>query len=273
MLSYGFAEANSVDNFPDEFFFLDDETAIDNGSHLFIATNFNVDLTRNKTKVSDILSVEVDSLIGKDDKINLNIGSLLLNQSNFDLGLSRDWAKEPLFELGYKAITTSRNSTFWLDGLYKGDLDCSVAFCKNSHDLDWSAGARFDFTRFSITGMYKNKKKNDVSFNKFKAGVIKPDASFEDIQRGGYQLLGKYEVTRDTRLNFTLGDVPVEYDSNDNFEVYRSNYQKSLWTVGVHHDVNSWLKIVAEYNRAQYGINNSNDGKEDSISVGGVLKW
>ena len=178
-----------------------------------------------------------------------------------------------LFELGYKAVTTSKNSIFWLDGLYTGDLDCSVAFCKNSHDFNWSAGARFDFTKLSITGLYKNKKKNDVSFSKFKAGVIKPDASFEDIQRGGYQLLGKYEVNQDTRLNFTLGDVPVEYDSSDSFEVYRSNYQKSLWTVGVHHDVNSWLKIVAEYNRAQYGINNSNDGKEDSISVGGVLSW
>ena len=52
------------------------------------------------------------------------------------------------------------------------------------------------------------KRKNDISFNKFQAGVIKPDASFEEIQRGGYQLLGKYEMTQDARLNFTLGNVP-----------------------------------------------------------------
>ena len=273
LFNYSFAQANSLDIFSDELFSLDENTAAYNSSHLFFTSNFSVDLISDKIKAPDVLRLEVDSLEGKDDKINLTIGNSLLNKSSFDLGLSRDWAKESLFELGYKAVTTSKNSTFWLDGLYTGDLDCSVAFCKNSHDFNWSAGARFDFTKLSITGLYKNKKKNDVSFSKFKAGVIKPDASFEDIERGGYQLSGKYEMTQDTRLNFTLGDVPVEYDSSDSFEVYRSNYQKSLWTVGVHHDVNSWLKIVAEYNRAQYGINNTNDGKEDSISVGGVLKW
>ena len=203
----------------------------------------------------------------------MNVGNSLLGKTNFNSGFSNESTKESLFELGYKAITSRNNSTFWLDGLYQGDLDCSVAFCKNSHDFEWSAGARFDFTKLSITGRYLNKKKNGLSFNKFQSGVLKPDASFEEIQKGGYQLLGKYELNQDTRLNFTLGNVPAEYDSTESFEVYRSNYQKSLWTVEVHHDVNSWLKIVAEYNRAQYGINNSNDGKRDSISVGGVLKW
>ena len=86
----------------------------------------------DKIKAPDVLRLEVDSLEGKDDKINLTIGNSLLNKSSFDLGSSRDWAKESLFELGYKAVTTSKNSTFWLDGLYTGDLDCSVAFCKNS---------------------------------------------------------------------------------------------------------------------------------------------
>ena len=182
-------------------------------------------------------------------------------------------ANESLVELGYKAISTNNNSTFWLGGLYQGDLDCTVVICKSSHEFDWSAGAKFDFTKFSLIGLYKNKKKNDIGFQKFKSGVLKPDASLASIQRGGYQFLGKYEFNQDTILNFSLGDVPIEYSGTDNSEVYRSNYQKSLWTVGVHHDVNSWLKIVAEYNRAQFGINNSSSGKEDSISVGGMLRW
>ena len=266
-------QANSADTLPDDSFVFSDTSLLGNESHLLFTTNFNVDLIRTKIRVLETAVLEIDSLRDKSDKISLTTGNSFLNKTHFDLGFSTDSAKESLFELGYKAITSRNNSTFWLDGFYRGDLDCSVAFCKNSHDFDWSAGARFDFTKFSITGRYRNKKKSDFTFNKFQSGVLKPDASFEDMRRGGYQLLGKYEVNQDTRLNFTLGDVPVEYDSTESFEVYRSNYQKSLWTVGVHHDVNSWLKIVAEYNRAQYGINNSNDGKEDSISVGGVLKW
>ena len=266
-------QANSSDAFLDSSPVFGDAIALGNESHLLFTTNFNVDLIIDKFKASDIPTLEIDSFEGNSNKISLNVGNSLLDKTNFNSGFSNESAKESLFELGYKAITSKNNSTFWLDGLYQGDLDCSVAFCKNSHDFEWSAGARFDFTKLSITGRYLNKKKNGLSFNKFQSGVLKPDASFEEIQRGGYQLLGKYELNQDTRLNFTLGNVPAEYDSTESFEVYRSNYQKSLWTVGVHHDVNSWLKIVAEYNRAQYGINNSNDGKEDSISVGGVLKW
>lgn len=268
-----FAQTNSAGTFADESFVFNDTNGLNSGPHLLFTTNFNVDLIRDKIKASAISGLEINSLSDERDKIKLINDNLLINITNFDQGFFNESAKESLFELGYKAITSRNNSTFWLDGFYQGDLDCSVAFCKNSHDFDWSAGARFDFTKLSITGRYRNKKKNVFSFNKFQSGVLKRDASFEEIHRGGYQLLGKYEVNQDTRLNFTLGDVPTEYDSNESFEIYRSNYQKSLWTVGVHHDVNSWLKIVAEYNRAQYGINNTNDGKEDSISVGGVLKW
>ena len=171
------------------------------------------------------------------------------------------------------SISTKNNSTFWFDGLYQGDLDCSLSLCKGSYELKWSAGARFEFTKFSITGLYKNKKSNDIGFNKFKSGVLRPNASINIIERGGYQVLGNYELNQDTRFNFSLGDVSTEYNSEESLEVYRSNYQKSLWTVGVHHDVNSWLKIVAEYNRAQYGVSHTNEGKEDSISVGGMLRW
>jgi len=266
-------QANSSDIIVDDSLVFRDSIALGDESHFVFTTNFNADLIIDKLEASDMSGLKIDSLGRNSDRISLTVGNPLLNKTNLNSGFSNEAAKESLFELGYKAITSRNNSTFWLDGLYQGDLDCSIAFCKNSHDFEWSAGARFDFTKLSITGRYLNKKKNDFSFNKFQSGVLKPDASFEDIQRGGYQLLGKYELNQDTRLNFTLGNVPVEYDSADSFEVYRSNYQKSLWTVGVHHDVNSWLKIVAEYNRAQYGINNSNDGKEDSISVGGVLKW
>ena len=268
-----FTQANCSDIFLDDSLVFRDTLALGDESHFVFTTNFNVDLIIDKLEASDMSGLKIDSFERYSDRNSLTAGNPLLNKTNLNSRFSNEAAKESLFELGYKAITSRNNSTFWLDGLYQGDLDCSVAFCKNSHDFAWSAGARFDFTKLSITGRYLNKKKNGLSFNKFQSGVLKPDASFEDIQRGGYQLLGKYELNQDTRLNFTLGNVPVEYDSTDSFEVYRSNYQKSLWTVGVHHDVNSWLKIVAEYNRAQYGINNSNDGKEDSISVGGVLKW
>ena len=44
--------------------------------------------------------------------------------------------------------------------------------------------------------------------------------------------------------------------------------ERELWTVGVYHDVNSWLKVVAEYSNFDAGA-----GETDTFSLGGFLLW
>ena len=44
--------------------------------------------------------------------------------------------------------------------------------------------------------------------------------------------------------------------------------ERELWTVGVYHDVNSWLKVIAEYSNFDAGA-----GSTDTFSLGGFLLW
>jgi len=44
-----------------------------------------------------------------------------------------------------------------------------------------------------------------------------------------------------------------------------------MWTVGVYHDVNSWLKLVAEYSDYTSDFFGIQDAQ--TFSVGGFLLW
>ena len=48
----------------------------------------------------------------------------------------------------------------------------------------------------------------------------------------------------------------------------------SMWTVGVYHDINSWLKVIAEYSHLENDFGGtSNDPEADTFSVGSFLFW
>ena len=47
--------------------------------------------------------------------------------------------------------------------------------------------------------------------------------------------------------------------------------QGDLWTLGVYHDVNSWLKVVAEY--GNYSNDTLGQDDVDTFSIGGFLLW
>jgi len=48
----------------------------------------------------------------------------------------------------------------------------------------------------------------------------------------------------------------------------------SMLTVGVYHDINSWLKVIAEYSHLENDFGNTrNDPEADTFSVGSFLFW
>jgi hypothetical protein len=78
----------------------------------------------------------------------------------------------------------------------------------------------------------------------------------------GYYLQGMYNWNGSTSLGLSYGESMQDADAAGN-----TSTAHQLTTIGVYHDVNSWLKVVAEYN-AQNG-----HLKQDTVSVGGFIFW
>ena len=63
-------------------------------------------------------------------------------------------------------------------------------------------------------------------------------------------------------------------DAGDTALVGAQNVKRSLWTVGVYHDVSSWLKLVAEFNHGELRVGGAETHPQaDTFSVGGFLFW
>ena len=87
-------------------------------------------------------------------------------------------------------------------------------------------------------------------------------ASCTEAENDGYYLQGMYNFGGATTLGVSYGESMQDADSAGN-----SSNAHQLTTIGVYHDVNSWLKVVGEYN-AQNG-----HLKQDTISLGGFIFW
>jgi hypothetical protein len=71
-----------------------------------------------------------------------------------------------------------------------------------------------------------------------------------------------YNLNGATNIGVSYGESNQDADAAGN--AVESN---ELTTLGVYHDVNSWLKVVAEYNM-QSGFQNN-----DALSLGGFIFW
>ena len=163
---------------------------------------------------------------------------------------------------------------FWADGSYGEEMDfCGPVDCKSHASLEWTAGATFNLAGLSLTGYYSDR--DNTTFSSFSkgSGLLRSDILRTYYRREGYRVTGSYDLNTATRLGFSYGSGEL-FDSVDSAgEMMRNNFERSLWAVGVYHDVTSWLKIVAEYNRTKVDLEKNSGDETDSISVGGVLSW
>jgi hypothetical protein len=83
-----------------------------------------------------------------------------------------------------------------------------------------------------------------------------------EADNDGYYIQAMYNFNGSTNVGASYGESNQDADAAGNFA--ESN---ELTTIGVYHDVNSWLKLVAEYNM-QSGFQNN-----DHLSLGGFIFW
>ena len=177
-------------------------------------------------------------------------------------------------KLSYFTGVEKAKAGVWVDGSYlHEDYYCRFKNCRNGPVVEWAAGATFDLAKITLVGYYSDRK--DIDFNSFRrnSGMLRSDMFGTYYPRDGYRVLGSYTINETTRLGISYGSGDLDFNDEETTQVIRNNFEKSLWTVGVYHDVHSWLRIVAEYNRTEVDLDRNSGHGTDSISVGGVLSW
>jgi hypothetical protein len=83
-----------------------------------------------------------------------------------------------------------------------------------------------------------------------------------EADNDGYYIQAMYNVNGKTNVGASYGESNQDQDTAGN-----GLDSNELTTLGVYHDVNSWLKLVAEYNMQSGHQNN------DHLSLGGFIFW
>ena len=135
--------------------------------------------------------------------------------------------------------------------------------------VGWNIGASVAAQGFSMTGQYYDGEALGVilfssggglGFNCSAAGCNEAD-------NDGFYVQAAYTFNGTTKIGGGYGESRQDADAMYGIPKFESD----LWTVGVYHDVTSWLKVVAEYGNYSHDILGHDD--VDTFSIGGFLLW
>jgi len=94
----------------------------------------------------------------------------------------------------------------------------------------------------------------------------------QEAEADGYYIQATYTFNGKTKVGLSYGETNQDnvsltspVNNAGDADIERSN---ELTTLGVYHDVNSWLKVVAEYNDQK-----SQFGNISNVSLGGFIFW
>lgn len=138
----------------------------------------------------------------------------------------------------------------------------------SDESFGYNLGVDFNYAAFNLMGTYYDGEAIDILyFNPAlnMAGCV--SSSCESNNQEGYLLRGAYQITKATSLGISYSESTMQIQSGS-----MDDANSELWSVGLYHDVNSWLKLIAEYNEIS-SSNFSFDEDRSSISVGGAIRW
>lgn len=132
--------------------------------------------------------------------------------------------------------------------------------------VGWNIGAQVAAQGFSMTGQYYDGEAlGSVLFNLGGGDGFNCNATdCQEADNDGYYVQAAYTFNGATKIGGGYGESKQDADAMYNIAAA----DRELWTVGVYHDVNSWLKVVAEYSNFDAGA-----GDTDTFSLGGFLLW
>ena len=135
--------------------------------------------------------------------------------------------------------------------------------------VGWNIGASVAAQGFSMTGQYYDGEALGVilfssghgfGFNCNAMGCNEAD-------NDGYYVQAAYTFNGTTKIGGGYGESKQDGDAMYGIP----DFESDLWTIGVYHDVTSWLKVVAEYGNYSHDILGHDN--VDTFSIGGFLLW
>ena len=211
-----------------------------------------------------------------------------------------DQTDTPRFEgeLSYTAAFSGGSAQFWADGLWQ-DIENTAAGASSDVSVQgWGVGAEAKMMGFAMTGYYYGGSGLGRSLQ-FVGGTscnnafidnnntpVAAGTSCEATDNDGYYLQGTYTFSGKTKFGASYGESTEDAYSNAIIraaglnDLQARDAQLSMWTVGVYHDVSSWLKVIAEYSHSQndfgahvVNLSNGTDTEADTFSVGSFFFW
>lgn len=187
-------------------------------------------------------------------------------------------------ELSYSTSFSGGNFKLWVDGLWQ-DVDSSCSgvsasgvICGGMTAQAWGAGAKVGYMGFEFVGYYHDNEGLGLTAQ-FNGNAVAFDAfgNIEEREGDGYYLQGTYTFAGKTKVGVSYGEGNLDSVSTGGTAAngLANHVERSMWTVGVYHDVSSWLRLIAEYNHGEFdrstpGLTNP---EADTFSVGGFLFW
>ncbi len=182
---------------------------------------------------------------------------------------------------------------------FEGEVSYATAFSGGSMnvwaDFTWqettalaggaaTAGADYDSTGFGVGGQvaasgfeataYYYTGDNLGTVVQFAAAApVNVTGSFEDTDNDGYYVQGTYTFNGKTKVGLSYGESTQDAISATVVAGGVGEIDQQMWSVGVYHDVNSWLRLIAEYNDAETETANVTTQEYDSFAVGAFLFW
>ena len=133
--------------------------------------------------------------------------------------------------------------------------------------VGWNVGASVSASGFNMTGSYYDGEAlGTLLFNSGGGLGFGCDGSTcSEADNDGFYVQASYTFNGTTKIGGGFGE------SRQDADAINPKFESELWTVGVYHDVNSWLKVIAEYGNYESDLLGQKD--VDTFSIGGFLLW
>lgn len=186
-------------------------------------------------------------------------------------------------ELSYSSAFSGGNFRTWIDTLWHDTsptcvgLGTQAAACNDDSRRGWGFGSTIGYMGFELVGYFHDSKSLGLS-SRFNQNALWSNAGGNVAGRksDGYFVQGSYALSGKTRigLSYSEGSMQTSGRPGASAGIADKHVDRQLWTVGVYHDVSSWLRLMAEYNRGELNTQSTRkDATANAISVGTFLYW
>ncbi|HAO23939.1 MULTISPECIES: porin [unclassified Methylophaga] len=179
--------------------------------------------------------------------------------------------KDPRYEADLSYATNFDGGMFkaWLSGMTQ-KIDGAGGDIKSNA---WTLGANLGLGGFDfVAAYYDNKGVGDLGGLAFGSAT---DANGKERDGDGYYVQAGYTFAGVTAVKASYGESTLDLTSAEKagtIATYDID-KRSMWTVGVYHDVTSNLKLVAEYSQMEDEFHSGGELDTDVLAIGGFISW